>query len=50
MEIKVKLQAKNMVFTHLSHNIDIPKHAEMLLDKNVSFAYDGREISLPYLC
>ncbi|MCQ9284067.1 MBL fold metallo-hydrolase [Priestia aryabhattai] len=50
MEIKVKLQAKNMVFTHLSHDIDIRKHAEVLLDKNVSFAYDGREISLPYLC
>ncbi|MEK1829923.1 hypothetical protein AAAC51_14990 [Priestia megaterium] len=47
MEIKAKLQAKNMVFTHLSHDIDIQKHAEMLSDENVSFAYDGREILLP---
>lgn len=46
LELKEKLKAKQMILTHLSHQIDIP-HYELLLPEGVSFAYDGLKIDLP---
>lgn len=44
LDIKRKLEPKKMILTHLSHDIDISKHTEML-PKNVMFAYDGLTIT-----
>ncbi|GAA3321550.1 hypothetical protein GCM10020331_037870 [Ectobacillus funiculus] len=48
LELKEKkLKAKQMILTHLSHQIDIP-HYELLLPEGVSFAHDGlKKIDLP---
>lgn len=46
LSMKQELNAKQIVLTHLSHNIDIPQHGTQL-PPGVQFAVDGMELSLP---
>lgn len=45
LALKEKYKIPRMILTHLSHNIDIPKH-EKRLPKGVQFAYDGLELTI----
>lgn len=40
-----KLRAKRLLLTHMSHGVDILRHAEAL-PANVEFAFDGMEICI----
>ncbi|MBD1382194.1 MBL fold metallo-hydrolase [Metabacillus arenae] len=41
-----ELNSQSTIFTHLSHDIDIPNR-QSKLPENVRFAYDGMEVHLP---
>ncbi|GGA58249.1 hydrolase [Kroppenstedtia guangzhouensis] len=45
LTLKEKYQIPRMILTHLSHDIDIPKH-EKRLPEGVQFAYDGFELTI----
>jgi phosphoribosyl 1,2-cyclic phosphate phosphodiesterase len=44
--LKQEVQARKMVFTHLSHDIDIPRHAAHL-PPDSRFAEDGMNLDIP---
>lgn len=45
MELKGKLRVSRLLLTHLSHDIDVPKHCS-LLPSDVQFAHDGMRLVL----
>lgn len=45
IEVGQQLDAKRVVLTHLSHDVDYDKHSEQL-PENVEFAYDGMVITV----
>ncbi len=46
IEVSRKLRVQRTLLTHLTHDIDYPRHAVGLPD-GVEFAYDGQTLSLP---
>jgi len=46
IEVAEKLQAKRTLLTHLTHDIDYPRHAAGL-PEGVEFAYDGLTLTVP---
>lgn len=46
IEVAEKLQPKRTLLTHLTHDIDYPRHAAGL-PEDVEFAYDGLTLTLP---
>ena len=46
IEVAKKLQVPRTLLTHLTHDIDYPRHAAGLPD-GVEFAYDGQTLTLP---
>jgi phosphoribosyl 1,2-cyclic phosphate phosphodiesterase len=45
LQLKQQCAIKRVVFTHLSHNIDIPRHQQQL-PSDAEFAFDGMELAL----
>ncbi|MBP2642603.1 MAG: beta-lactamase superfamily domain protein [Firmicutes bacterium] len=43
--LKEKLEIREMILTHLSHDIEYDHHSAML-PRGVTFAYDGRQVTL----
>ena len=48
IEVAKKLRVPRTLLTHLTHDIDYPRHAAGLPD-GVEFAYDGQTLTLPLL-
>jgi phosphoribosyl 1,2-cyclic phosphate phosphodiesterase len=46
IEVAGKLRARRTLLTHLTHDIDYPRHSAGLPD-GVEFAYDGQTLTLP---
>ena len=46
IEVAKKLRVPRTLLTHLTHDIDYPRHATGLPD-GVEFAYDGQTLTLP---